>query len=177
MLRDLGAEVVDADEAAHAAYAPDGPGFEAVVREFGAGYVRNGRIDRARLGDLVFNDADARRRLNAIVHPHVREWMAARTVEAASRGAQVVVHDVPLLYESGLDQTYQDVVLVYVPEAVQVTRLVEGRSLSEERARAMVASQMPIDEKRRRARIVIDNRGSLEATRTQVRSVWLELIR
>ena len=83
MMRELGAEILDADEAAHAAYEPGTPGFAAVVREFGTDYVREGRIDRKHLGELVFRDPDARRRLNEIVHPLVREWMAARTAEAA----------------------------------------------------------------------------------------------
>src|SRR6202035_847274 len=69
MLRELGAEVVDADAATHAVYEPGGPGYDAVVREFGPDFVRDGKIDRSKLGDLVFRDADARRRLNAIVHP------------------------------------------------------------------------------------------------------------
>src|SRR5450759_4060428 len=106
MMRELGAEVVDADEASHAAYEPGTRGFAAVVREFGDDYVRDGRIDRRRLGELVFRDADARRLLNAIVHPLVRDWMAARTVEAAGRGAKIVVQDVPLLFENGLEQLF-----------------------------------------------------------------------
>jgi dephospho-CoA kinase len=172
MLRELGAEVLDADDAAHAAYEPGSPGFEEVVREFGSGFVRDGRIDRARLGELVFNDKDARLRLNAIVHPLVREWMAARTAEAAERDVRVVVQEVPLLFENGLERLYSSVVLVCVPESVQLERLVEGRGLSEERARAMIASQMPIEEKRSRAPHVIDNSGSREATRAQVDSLW-----
>jgi dephospho-CoA kinase len=175
MLRELGAEVVDADEAAHAVYAPGSAGFDLVVREFGPAYIRDGQIDRARLGELVFNDVEARRRLNAIVHPLVRDWMAARTAEAAQRGAAVVVHDVPLLFENGLDRMYEEVILVYVPERVQVQRLLSGRGLPEARARAMIAAQMPIDEKRRRARLVIDNSGSREATRDQVREIWRTL--
>src|ERR1051326_4684069 len=82
MFRDLGASVIDADEAAHAVYAPGTPGFDAVVREFGPEFVRDGAIDRHRLGAFVFNDAAALRRLTAIVHPLVRDWMAARTAEA-----------------------------------------------------------------------------------------------
>lgn len=177
MLRDMGAAVVDADEASHAVYEPGEPGFEAVVAAFGRAYVRDGRIDRARLGELVFHDEDARLRLNAIVHPLVRDWMARRTAEAADRGAQVVVHDVPLLFENRLDGIYQEVVTVYVPEATQVERLVKGRGLSEERARAIIAAQLPIEEKKRRARHVIDNSGSLERTREQVRELWTELVR
>jgi len=172
MLRELGAEVLDADDAAHAAYEPGSPGFEEVVREFGSEFVRDGRIDRARLGALVFNDKDARLRLNAIVHPIVREWMAARTAEAAERGAGVVVQEVPLLFENGLERLYSSVVLVYVPESVQLERLVGGRGLSEERARTIIAAQMAIEEKRRRAQHIIDNSGTREATRAQVDTVW-----
>ena len=175
MFRELGAEVVDADEAAHAVYEPGTPGFDAVVAEFGQEYVRDGQIDRARLGELVFHDLAARRRLNAIVHPLVREWMAARTADAVARGVEVVIHDVPLLFENGLEHLYADVVCVYVPEAVQLKRLVDGRGASRERARAMIAAQMPIEEKRRRAQHVIDNSGTREHTREQVNTLWSEL--
>jgi dephospho-CoA kinase len=175
MLRELGAVVVDADEATHAVYEPGSPGFDAVVREFGAGYVRDGKIDRARLGALVFSDEDARRRLNAIVHPLVREWMAARTALAVQNGAEAVVQDVALLFENGLQRLYSTVLLVYVPEPVQLERLTKGRGLGEDRARAMIAAQMPIDEKRSLANHVIDNSGSREATRRQVREIWEDL--
>lgn len=175
MFRELGAAVVDADEASHAVYAPGSPGFDAVVKEFGRDFVRNSQIDRARLGELVFHDDDARRRLNAIVHPLVRGWMAERTVEAQDRGAEVIVHDVPLLFENGLEKLYSDVVLVYVPEKVQLRRLVNGRGVSDDRARAMIAAQMPIDEKRGRAQHVIVNGGSRDATREQVEKVWSEI--
>jgi dephospho-CoA kinase len=175
ILGDLGAAIVDADEASHAVYAPGTAGFDAVVREFGPDYVRDGLIDRARLGRLVFDDEDARRRLNAIVHPLVRDWMAQRTLEAVERGAEVVVQDVPLLYENGLEDLFSSVVLVYTPEEVQLERLVEGRGISEERARAMIAAQMPIDEKRRRAHHVIDNSGTKEETRRQVEEIWAQI--
>jgi dephospho-CoA kinase len=175
MLRDIGAIVVDADEATHAVYEPGTPGFEAVVREFGDYYIRDGRIDRQRLGELVFKDAASRRRLNAIVHPLVREWMAARTVEAAEGGADIVVQEVPLLFENGLEPLYSSVVLVYVPEAMQLVRLVHGRGLTPDRAQAVIATQVPIDEKRRRAHHVIDNTGTTEQTRAQVEHLWAKL--
>jgi len=175
MFRQLGAAIVDADEASHAVYAPQTPGFEAVVSEFGPGYLRNGEIDRARLGELVFHDEDARRRLNAIVHPLVREWMAERTVAAADDGKEIVVHDVPLLFENALEPMYGDVVLVYTPEKLQMRRLVAGRRMDPDRARAIIAAQLPIEEKRRRAQHVIDNSGSREHTREQVEKIWTEL--
>ena len=175
MFRELGAAIVDADEASHAVYATGNPGFDAVVAEFGSDVVRNGQIDRAKLGELVFHDESARRRLNAIVHPLVREWMAARTAEADRDGASVVIHDVPLLFENGLEPLYSDVVLVYVPPRVQLRRLVDGRGLSQELARSIIAAQMPIDEKRSRARHVVDNSGDRDKTRAQVEKLWAEI--
>ncbi len=175
MLRELGAVVVDADEATRAVYQPGTPGFDAVMREFGFDYVRNGHIDRGRLGELVFHDPEARARLNAIVHPLVRQWMAERTAEAAERGARVVVQDVPLLFESNLEHLFSTVVLVYVPEAMQLHRLVHGRGFTPEAARAVIAAQTPIEEKRSRAEHVIDNSGTREETRAQVASLWKKL--
>ena len=175
MFRDLGATIVDADEASHAVYAPGTDGFDAVVREFGEGYVKDGRIDRSKLGALVFNDARARSRLNAIVHPRVRDWMAERTVEAAEAGAEVVMQDVPLLFENGLQALFSAVVLVHAPRDVQLERLTVQRGLSRERAESMLASQMPIDDKRVLADYVIDNSGAVDDTRRQVAEVWAKL--
>jgi dephospho-CoA kinase len=172
MLRELGAVVLDADVAAHAVYEPGSLGFDLIAGEFGADYIRDGRVDRACLGELVFRDPDARARLNAIVHPLVREWMAAETANALMHGADVVVQDVPLLFENGLENLYSDVVLVHVPQEMQIERLVHARGLDEDRARAIVAAQMPIDDKRDKARFVVDNSGTVEETRRQVEDVW-----
>ena len=176
MFRELGAAIVDADEAAHAVYAPGTPGFDAVAQEFGGEFVRDGAIDRRKLGDHVFKDPAALARLNAIVHPLVRRWMAERTVEAAERGAEVVIQDVPLLFESGLQGLFSETVLVYVSPSTQVRRMVE-RGVPQARAQAMLAAQMPIDEKRALAGHVIDNEGSPESTREQVASVWRQISR
>jgi dephospho-CoA kinase len=175
MFRALGAVIVDADEATHSVYEPGTPGFDAIVEAFGPEFVRDGRIDRARLGDLVFRNPDARRRLNAIVHPLVREWMAARTAEAAQRGADVVVQDIPLLFENDLQKLFATTVLVYARPATQLARLLEFRGVSLARANGMLASQMPVDEKRALADFVIDNDGGLEDTRRQVGEVWTKV--
>ena len=176
MFRELGAAIVDADEAAHAVYASGTPGFDAVVHEFGPQFVRDGAIDRRQLGDYVFNDPQALARLNAIVHPLVRQWMAERTVEAAEQGADVVIQDVPLLFENGLQGLYSTTVLVHASAGTQVRRLVE-RGVPRARAKAILGSQMPIDEKRALAGHVIDNDGMRESTRTQVEEVWREISR
>src|SRR6266446_6548435 len=175
MLREQGAVVVDADKATHAVYEPGTPGFDSVVREFGERFVKDGRIDRKSLGELVFGDPDARRRLNDIVHPLVREWMAQRTAEAVEGGA-VVVQDVPLLFENNLERFFSSVVLVYVPEQVQIDRLVSGRRFTQEQAHAVIGAQLPIEEKRGRAHHVINNSGTLDETRAQVAAVWRQLL-
>src|SRR6266513_1584370 len=128
------------------------------------------------LGATVIDaDEAARRRLNAIVHPLVREWMAARTAEAFERGDEIVIQDVPLLFENGLEDLFSSVLLVYTPADIQLERLVEGRGLSRERARAMIAAQMPIEEKQRRAHHVVDNSGTVDQTRNQVEEVWAQM--
>jgi dephospho-CoA kinase len=175
MFRELGAAIVDADEATHAVYEPGTAGFDEIVAEFGPGYVRDGRIDRTRLGDLVFHDAAARQRLNAIVHPRVRDWMADRTAEAVERGAEVVMQDVPLLFENGLQGLYSSTVLVYARPETQLARLVELRGFAPERAQSMLAAQMPIDDKRLLADYVIENEGAVDLTRRQVEDVWASL--
>lgn len=175
MFRELGAAIVDADEATHAVYAPGTEGFDAIVREFGSQFVRDGAIDRHKLGDLVFHDAAARRRVNAIVHPLVRDWMAERTAEAVDRGDDVVIQDVPLLFENGLQGLFSETVLVYARPEMQIARLVDERGVSRERALGMLAAQMPIEEKKPLADHVIDNDGSLEDTRRQVEGVWPRL--
>jgi len=176
MFRELGAAIVDADEATHAVYEPGTRGFEQVVHEFGQEFVRDGRIDRARLGDLVFRDPHARQRLNLIVHPLVREWMVEKTAQAAGDGAEVVIQDVPLLFENALQGLYSATVLVYASPANELSRLVEQRGLSASRANGMIAAQMPIGEKRALADFVVDNDGDVESTRAQVEAIWPNLL-
>ena len=173
LLRGMGVTVIDADEATRAVQAPGGEGLARLVGEFGPGILTaGGELDRPRLAAVAFSDPEARRRLNAIVHPLVRRWMGERQREAAERGDPVVVLDIPLLYESRGDAGFDTVILVYAPEEVQVRRLVEQRGMSEREARDRIAAQLPIEEKRRRAPHVIDNTGSLDDLRRAVERTW-----
>lgn len=177
MLRELGATVIDADEAARAVVEPGTAGFSEVVDAFGGEFVKAGRLDRAALAQLVFRDREARLRLNSITHPLVRDWMLERQQEAERRGEERVVLEIPLLYENGLDAAMKAVIVVTVPEALEVRRLVEGQGYSEAHARARIASQMPLEEKVRRAAHVIDNSGSREETRRQTVETWRSITR
>jgi dephospho-CoA kinase len=172
MLRELGATVIDADEAARAVVEPGTPGLAALVDAFGSAILDGEKLDRAKLGELVFRDVAARRKLEAITHPLVREWMAERQREAAERGERRVVLDIPLLFENGLEGAMKAVLLVYAPPDQQVERLVSRNGFSGEEARRRLAAQMPIADKVARATYVIDNSASLESTRAQTEAIW-----
>jgi dephospho-CoA kinase len=176
LLRAKGVTVIDADEATRAVQARGSEGLRRLVGEFGPSILAaDGSLDRARLAEVAFADPDARQRLNAIVHPLVREWMADRQLEAEARGEPHVVLDIPLLFESRGAAALDDVILVYAPEELALRRLVEQRRMPEEQARARVAAQMPIEEKRKLARHVIENTGTLEDLRARTDRVWGEL--
>ena len=176
LLRELGATVIDADEATRAVQAPGSPGLQQLVEAFGPEILTpDGALDRPRLAAIAFSDPEARRRLNEIVHPLVREWMAERQREAAERGDAAVVLEVPLLFETRGAEGLDAVVLVYAPEDVQLKRLIEARGMDEQAARARIASQMPIEEKRRLASHVIPNTGTLEQLRTETERTWADV--
>ncbi len=173
ILEELGAEVIDADKVAHQVMEPGGAAYEAVVAEFGPDILRpDGRIDRARLADIVFNDPDALRRLERIVHPAVYQEIKGR-IEATDKS--IVALEAIKLLEAGLSLSLCDEVWVVVAdEQVQLKRL-KQRGMSEEEARRRLAAQMPRTEYERRADVVIDNSGSLAELRQQVEQQWRRL--
>jgi dephospho-CoA kinase len=176
-LRELGVTVIDADEGTRAVQAAGSGGLRRLVEAFGPGILTaDGALDRAALGAIVFSDAPARQRLNAIVHPLVREWMADRLREAVERGDEVAVLDVPLLFETRGIEGLEAVILVYSPEELQLKRLVEQRGMDERAARERIAAQMPIDDKRHLASHVIVNTGTLEDLRSAVERTWSDVL-
>ena len=176
-LREMGVTVIDADEGTRAVQAPGSEGLRRLVEAFGPGILDpSGALDRPRLAAIAFRDLDARRRLNEIVHPLVRGWMAERQREAAERGDEVVVLDIPLLFESRGVAGFDAVILVYAPEQLQLQRLVEQRGMDERAARERLAAQMPIDEKRGLASHVIVNTGTLEDLRAEVERTWADVM-
>jgi dephospho-CoA kinase len=172
MLRELGATVIDADEASRAVVEPGTPGLKAVVEAFGPDVLDGERLDRWKLGSIIFADEAARRRLEAITHPLIRAWMAERQREAEERGEERVVLDIPLLYENGLDRGLEAVIVVYAPTEVEMERLMARNRLDRKEAARRLGTQMPIEEKKARATYVIDNSGTREQTLEQVRRVW-----
>ena len=177
MLAESGARIVDADRIARQAVQPGREAWQAVRNRFGKDILQpNGSLDRVKLGNLVFHDHALKAELERIVHPFVFRQMAAvlENLGKQQPGA-VVVLDIPLLIESGLHSTLPLNVLVYVPETIQRERLIRRDGLEDAEARARIRAQMPIDAKRAYADVIIDNAGSLTATRRQAVALFRRL--
>lgn len=170
LLAEHGAYVVDSDVLAREVVAPGTPGLAAVVEAFGPGILdANGALDRAALAAVVFDDPEARARLNAIVHPLVGAAAAERY--AAAPADAVLVHDVPLLVEAGMVPLFDVVVVVDAPDDVRLRRLV-GRGMSEADARARMAAQATREERNSAATHVVPNAGGLDDLRERVAELW-----
>ena len=171
LLDERGAVIIDADGIVHELQAPGQPVFEAMVAEFGPSIVRpDGALDRQAVADLVFNDADALKALNAIVHPAVGAEIAERMQRQAETD-NVVILDVPLLVESGRDDMGGLLVVDVDPE-VAVQRVVDQRGMREEDVRARIAKQVSREERLAKADHVIDNSGTPADLEREVDRAW-----
>jgi dephospho-CoA kinase len=174
LLAEHGAVIVDADAIAREVVAPGSPGLAAVVDAFGAAVLTaDGSLDRPALAAVVFADPEARRRLDAIVHPLVRA--RATEVTAAAGPDAVVVNDVPLLVETGQAGTYDVVLVVEADPETRVARLVQ-RGLTAEDARARMAAQATDEQRRAVADVVLDNSGTPSELEAQVDRFWAERV-
>lgn len=174
--QDLGAAVIDADELARAAVVPGSPGLEAVVRRFGSGVLAgDGTLDRAALRAIVFDDEEARGALESLLHPEIERLRRAREAELVAGGVSIVVHEVPLLFEVGMDAAMDVVVFVDAPEATRLERLVTLRGLDRDDALAMMRAQESADRKRERAGIVVRNDGTLEELERRAEAAWRDV--
>lgn len=170
-LRDLGAVVIDGDALAREVVATGTPGLEQVVAAFGEELLTtDGALDRPAMADLVFADEQARRRLEAIVHPLVFERIAA--LEAAAPPDAVVVHDIPLLAESGRADTFDAVIVVDAPTEVQMERMMGDRGWSRDESAARIGAQASREERLAIATYVVENTGTLEDLHARVTEVY-----
>ncbi|GAA2070278.1 dephospho-CoA kinase [Aeromicrobium halocynthiae] len=174
-LREHGAVVIDYDVLAREAVEVGSPALARIRERFGDDVIADdGSLDRPALGALVFSDDAARRDLEAITHPAIRDLARAREEQAI--GADVVLHDHPLLVEMGMAQGCDVVVVVDVPPEVQVERLVRDRGMSEDEARARLAAQADRDDRRAAADVVLDNSGSVADLESAVDRLWSDLL-
>lgn len=175
--RRMGAPVIDADDLARRAVEPGSPALREIARIFGDGVLdESGGLDRDRMRDVVFRDPDARRRLEAIVHPRIARLRDEEERRLAREGEHVVVHEIPLLFEVGIEDEFDTIVFVDAPADVRLERLVRDRGLDPDDAQRMIDAQMPAAVKRERADIVIENDGDMQTLERTAAAVWRRLL-
>ncbi|WP_309544814.1 dephospho-CoA kinase [Thermoactinomyces intermedius] len=178
MFRRKGAEIIDADQIAREVVEPGTEGLARIVREFGPGILdEEGKLNRERLGARIFQNPAEREKLNRLLHPLIVDSMRAKTEKIKKeKDPDLLIWDVPLLIEGNLTQWVEAVILVYTPKEIQLERLMKRNALSKEEAEKRILAQMDIEEKKKYADYVIDNRGTLSETERQVDQLWKQLI-
>jgi dephospho-CoA kinase len=177
VFRELGCHVLDADQTAREVVEPGAEGLLRIIEAFGQDIVRSdGSLDRAKLGAIVFSDESKRSVLNAIVHPLViaeqDRWLQSREAEDPHG---IAIIDAALMIESGGYKRFDKLIVVWCDGSIQLSRLRKRDALSEAEAQQRIAAQMPQDEKKRFADLLIDTSGSYEETRRQVTVVFEQL--
>jgi dephospho-CoA kinase len=168
-----GATIIDADVLAREVVEPGTPGLAAIIERFGTQVLTDGRLNRSRLAEIIFADPVARRDLERIVHPAVRA--RATELEQAAGSAAVVVHVIPLLVETGQQQTFDLVVTVDVDHETQIERLMARNGYSRAEAESRIAAQASSEDRRSAADVVVDNSGSIAELRDQIEALWAVL--
>ncbi len=178
MLVRKGARVIDHDGLVHILQEPGQPVWERIVEAFGRDILdADERIDRKKLGALVFDNENRRKTLEGIVHPAVLDEAQRQREEIAREDGQaIILSDIPLLLEVGMQGLFDLILLVYAPPDVQILRVMKRNNLSREEAIARLKSQMPIDEKLKFADLVIRNDGTMRELEKNVNEVWQELL-
>ena len=178
MLRELGAHIIDADKVGHEMLIPASPAFTEIVAAFGNAILdADGVIDRKKLGPMVFADPVKLQQLNSIVHPRIIKRVEQLAIEYCTRNpGAVVIVDAALIYETGIGGQFMKMIVAWCRPDQQIERLTAKTGASREEAERRISSQMPADEKRRRADFVIDCSGSLEETRSQAEALYPRLL-
>ena len=175
-LAELRAVIIDADKVGHEAFKPDTEAWREVVAAFGKQILTlTNEIDREKLGEIVFNNPELLSRLNQIMHPRMYEMVKAQLKEYRRQGIRIVVLDAPLLLEADWTSLVDEVWVTAAPESTVLRRLKEKPGLSEQQALARLRSQMPTEERIKRAEVVINTDCSLDELKAKVKELWPKL--
>jgi dephospho-CoA kinase len=176
MFQELGAEVLDADAVARAAVAVGMPAWRELRRHYGDDYFNvDGSLNRSILAQRVFTDPEARSQVNALIHPIVVQTLLNRVTELEHRGVELVLVEVPLLFETGREGSFDKVIVVTAPETDQISRLQSRDQRGETEIQGILKAQWPLRDKIARADYVVKNGGNLSDTRQQVKKIWGKL--
>lgn len=173
IMESLGGVIIDADQLARETVLPGEPAYLAIVAEFGEGILKADRtLDRQALGKIIFVDKAARLRLEEITHPAIAHLAEKKLASLREAGTPVVIYMAPLLIEAGVTSRVDEVWVVYADKETQVSRLMRRDGIDRAEALQRLAAQMPMDEKCKYGKVVIDNRGTKEETERRVRDIW-----
>jgi len=169
LLDSLGAIIIDADKIAREVVEPGEKTWHRLKEAFGQDiFYDDGKLNRPKLGEIIFSDGQAREKLNSIIHPAIRARMVEMRDQAVREGEELVVLDIPLLFESKLEYMVEKILVVYVPEEIQLQRLMSRDGIDRETALKKMKSQMPIEQKRILGDACINNSGTIEETKAQL---------
>lgn len=175
MIQSYGLPIVDADLVARKVVEPGTLTLKKIAEAFGPEIIaRDGSMDRAKVGSIIFHNEELRKTLNSIIHPAIREEMLRQRDEFLSYGEKNIFMDIPLLFESKLEHFVEKIIVVSVNKEVQLQRLMERNGFTEEEANARIATQIPVKEKEQLADAVIHNNGMLEDTAIQLQNILYE---
>ena len=179
MLKELGASVIDFDLLARQIVEPDKPAWKEIVDYFGDEILLDdGNIDRKTLSNIVFRNSEKRKKLEGFIHPRASEEFLKHVNEIASKDNEaIILAIVPLLFEVGMRDLFNKVIVVHIPREKQIERLIERDGISIEETINILNAQMPIDEKIEYADFVIHNENSLNETKRQVKDLWQTIIK
>lgn len=176
MFKKLGAIIVDADELARTAVARGSEAFQKIIEEFGNNFLdKDGELDRKKLGKSVFSDATKKEKLEKIIHPVIGKMLMDSIESERAKKTEILILDIPLLFENNMQMWIRPVILVYVNPEKQIERLMKRENISESEAINIIKNQMPLDEKKKLADFIIDNNNDLIKTESQVKIIWQEL--
>ncbi|MHB0999353.1 MAG: dephospho-CoA kinase [Armatimonadota bacterium] len=176
LFKDLGAEVISADDVVHRMMEPDGEVWKAIIKEFGEGILKpDGNIDRKKLGDTVFQNPGLRSRLEAITHPPVLKYLADKASEFRANCKGILILEIPLLIETSSISMVDKVIVVTAEQKTQVERLYNRYGISRDKALQRINAQLPMAVKIKHADWVVNNEGSLSSTKEEVYRIWCTL--
>lgn len=179
LFAELGARILDADVAAREAVAVGTPCWQDLRKLLGPAYFEtNGTLNRRKLRERIIGDPECRTAVNAALHPHIlreldRQWQSWQELHPDA----IIIFDIPLLFEANLAGHFHTIILAYTPREIQIQRLMARDGLDRKAAQETLTMQLPIETKRSRSHLIIDNGGDLEHTRQQVGAVWEKLRR
>jgi len=178
MLKELGAEVIDADDLARKAVEPGQDAYNKIVKVFGKEILEeNGNLNRKNIREIIFTNKEKKQILEEIIHPTISAMLNKAIEKEREKGTVYLVLDIPLFFEAGMQAWISPVVLVYADKKTRITRLIERDKISEGIANSMIDSQMLLEEKKKLSDFVIDNNKDLNNTKNQVRIIWEKILK